>query len=61
VFSVVTPFVPTKLTKVGNVSFLPKSQGVRVGSKKLEVRVGAQVVEFSSPLNTVIQKTIGES
>jgi hypothetical protein len=56
VFSVVTPFIPSKLTKVGNVSFFSKSQCVWVGSMKLEVRLGCQVVNSRSPFNTVVPK-----
>jgi hypothetical protein len=54
VFSEVTPFIPSILTEVGDVSFLPKCHSVWIGNMKLEVGLVCQVVDPRSPFNAVV-------
>jgi hypothetical protein len=53
-FSVVTPVIPRKSTKVRYVSLLSSGDGVGIRSMKVEVGLGRHVVNPGSPLKALI-------
>jgi hypothetical protein len=53
-FSVVTPVITRKSTKVSYVSILSSDDGVGIRSMKFDVGLGRQVVNPGSPLKAII-------
>ena len=58
-FTEIAPFIPGKLAQTGDVTLFSSGCSVGIGSVKLEVGLGCQVVDPGPPLKAVIPQDHG--